>query len=151
MTDIAISGPAVNAARRRVPTRKKMSYDEWRDRCPYGAWRCADGREVLFNRSYMPIIERRPGEQARPANPNEWIESIVGEEHFWTDYEHPQYRADTLGDVNQILIDWGFPQLPAAPAQRRGGGRLTCFWELPDEIPPRVNPWCFEFGAAPRD
>jgi hypothetical protein len=28
---------------------------------PYGVWRCADGREVLFNRDYQPFLQRLAG------------------------------------------------------------------------------------------
>ena len=31
---------------------------------PYGKWTCADGREVLFDRNYTPMNERRPDEDA---------------------------------------------------------------------------------------
>ena len=36
-------------------TEKGMLLHSW---LPYGRWRCADGREVLFNRFYEPIWER---------------------------------------------------------------------------------------------
>jgi hypothetical protein len=32
---------------------------------PYGMWTCADSRQVLFNRRYRPILERRPGQPVR--------------------------------------------------------------------------------------
>jgi hypothetical protein len=51
----------------------EMDYREFRLRCPYGIWRCADGREVLFNRQYWPILQRYPGGKPKPADPNEWI------------------------------------------------------------------------------
>jgi hypothetical protein len=40
---------------------------------PYGIWICADGREVLFNRAYTPIWQRRPGQTAEPADPSERV------------------------------------------------------------------------------
>jgi hypothetical protein len=37
-----------------------MSYEKWKYAAPYGKWTCADGREVLFNRLYWPILQRIP-------------------------------------------------------------------------------------------
>jgi hypothetical protein len=43
---------------------------------PYGIWRCADGREVLFNRRYRPLMSRYPGQMAQEADPMEWIDWV---------------------------------------------------------------------------
>jgi hypothetical protein len=40
---------------------------------PYGIYYCADGREVLFDRDYVPICERLPGMFPRMADPGEWV------------------------------------------------------------------------------
>jgi hypothetical protein len=41
---------------------------------PYGLWRCADGREVLFNRHYRPIWQRdRVDGYVYPADPDERV------------------------------------------------------------------------------
>jgi hypothetical protein len=42
--------------------RKSRRTDLIRRRLPYGVWRCPDGREVLFDRDYHAICERRPGQ-----------------------------------------------------------------------------------------
>jgi hypothetical protein len=42
-------------------TRRQAVWEEWRARCPYGLWTCPDGREVLFNRDYRSVLERRGG------------------------------------------------------------------------------------------
>jgi hypothetical protein len=94
-----------------------MSYREFRLRCPYGLWSCTDGREVIFNRDYWPILERRPGEKAKPANPNEWIWGIRAHDYFFDDANPPWGRrrrvaADTLARCNRVLAAWGFPALP---------------------------------------
>ena len=34
---------------------------------PYGAYVCADGRQVLYDRHYKPIWQRRPGQPATVA------------------------------------------------------------------------------------
>jgi RecA-family ATPase len=131
-----------------------MSYDEWLKRCPYGKWTCADGREVIFNRMYWPILERRPGEQAKPARPGEWVESIVDDEQFWDEFDGPpRFNADALAGMNRILADWGLPPLPPAPEPTRSA-KVIPFkprtWRLLESIPPRQNPWEHPFGAAPR-
>ena len=150
MDDIRDRTASGNGAPPKNPT--GMSFDEWRNRCPYGKWKCADGREVIFNRAYWPILERRPGEQAKPARSGEWVESIVADESFWDDFDGPpQFNADALAGVNRILADWGFPALPPAPRQKV----KNCLYSFKDDDgeikmpPPRQNPWCFSFGAAP--
>jgi hypothetical protein len=91
-----------------------MSAAEWRNRLPYGMWKCGDGREVVFNRGYVPILERYPDEPAIAANPNEWIDWI--EQHFyWDDYADPRRNAETLERINELLLDWGMPALPPPP------------------------------------
>jgi hypothetical protein len=115
-----------------------MTYREFRLRCPYGKWKCADGREVIFNRDYWPILERRPGEKAKPANPNEWIRGIRERDYFFDDANPPWDRrrrkaaADTLARCNRVLIAWGFPPLPKPTPPK-------AFGNLRDE--PRVNPY----------
>jgi hypothetical protein len=49
------------------------SLSDWKLLCPYGKWTCADGREVLFNRQYHPILERQSDLAVRTANPSEWV------------------------------------------------------------------------------
>jgi hypothetical protein len=152
------SRASVNRPSRKVSTANPggMSLSEWKSRCPYGVWRCRAGREVLFNRSYWPILERYGGRfPAKPANPGEWIEAIVGEKFFWDDYTHPQRNPDALADMNAILIDWGLPTLPPAPTKHDKVSRLhalarrpyTCV--DPKTLPRRVNPWAYPFGHAP--
>ena len=47
---------------------------DWR--LPYGQWVTADGREVLFNRRYVPIWQRHPGQAAEAIEPQhiDWQE-----------------------------------------------------------------------------
>jgi hypothetical protein len=122
-----------------------MSYTEFRLRCPYGKWTCADGREVLFNRQYWPILERRPGEKATPANPNEripWKE----QDYFFDDGNSPWQRrnrsvaAHTLTRCNQVLAEWGYPALPKPSPPKASNGSLTG--------QPRINPYA-DAAAAP--
>jgi hypothetical protein len=85
----------------------------WKHLCPYGRWRCADGREVLFNRSYWPILERPPPEPAKAAHPGEWIEGIVHQHYFFDDFGSPWRRPDgpeawrSLARINRTLKEPG--------------------------------------------
>ena len=75
---------------------------------PYGLWRCADGREVLFDRSYCPIYSRRPGERAELADPDEFVPDIVKEQHFWVDgRQQPERSHATRRKLDKILKSWG--------------------------------------------
>jgi hypothetical protein len=63
---------------------------------PYGIWECGDGRQVLFNRAYMPIWQRaRAGAAAEPANPDEWVKAIALSGLFYRGgAEHWRQRAN---------------------------------------------------------
>lgn len=69
---------------------------------PYGKWRCADGREVLFNRYYQPMWHRLPGEQASAADPAERVQK-KSEEWFYTDANPPHRNKETLARCEAIL------------------------------------------------
>jgi hypothetical protein len=43
---------------------------------PCGLWRCADGREILFDRSYRPLWQRRLNGRVEVADPGEWIDFV---------------------------------------------------------------------------
>jgi hypothetical protein len=89
---------------------------EWRAICPYGRWVCQDGREVLFNRKYQPILERRPGSPVQPADPTEWVSGWKVQEHFFNDGSRgPQ----VLGAVNAVLKSWAYPRSSAYRRLRR--------------------------------
>jgi hypothetical protein len=44
----------------------------------YGVWTCSGGREVLFDRSYRPMLSRMPGCGWISADPHEFISHIAG-------------------------------------------------------------------------
>ena len=81
---------------------------------PYGMWRCADGREVLFNRAYRPIWSRYPGRPTVGANPDEWVHWNT-QNYFYDDYSNPLWGPTTprkkrvLATVNTMLRAWGIP------------------------------------------
>jgi hypothetical protein len=59
-------------------------FRRWND-AAYGVWTCADGREVVFNRFYEPIVERRPGGAVCEADGTEWVPDIVRSRWFYND------------------------------------------------------------------
>jgi hypothetical protein len=85
---------------------------EMRERLPYGILACDDGREVLFNRWYQPIWERRPGEPAVEADADERI-PFAQQRWFFTDTNPPWGRRDpkaaraTRARCQAILVAWG--------------------------------------------
>jgi hypothetical protein len=89
------------AARRPAPMRYRL---------PYGCWRCGDGREILFNREYRPIWERRPGQRTRRADLDEWVEDIVLTRHFFTDHSPPWISPATARRCEAVLRAYGAPE-----------------------------------------
>ncbi|TXM99216.1 hypothetical protein FV222_13340 [Methylobacterium sp. WL103] len=76
---------------------------------PYGRWTCRDGREVLFNRYYVPTWQRRPGEAPTPADPDERV-LFEEQDWFWTGGDNaPWRRARTLARCEAALSAWGLP------------------------------------------
>jgi hypothetical protein len=75
---------------------------------PYGRWVCCDGRVVLFNRKYQPIIERRTnGGWQQSGDPFEWVRNIEHEDWFAFDGNaawHNQGNFDRLQAVLQELL-----------------------------------------------
>jgi hypothetical protein len=124
-----------------------MTFEDWHHMVPYGCWITADGREVLFNRAYWPILERRSGEPAEPARPSEWVEDIVRSDYFFDDWTAPWRSTNracraSLAACNEVLAKWGLPSLPPMPRTRRSSITVISLADLVREpIPPRVNPW----------
>ena len=124
-----------------------VTFEEWHHMVPYGRWTTADGREVLFNRTYWPILERTPDGFAKPARPSEWVEGIVQSEYFFDDWSAPWRSTNgacraSLAACNKVLREWGMPPLPPMPSERRSSITVISLADLVREpIPPRVNPW----------
>lgn len=59
---------------------------------PYGLWTCADGREVLFNRFYEPIVQRVFGQPAADADPAERIDFVKQDWFYGDEHTEPQKR-----------------------------------------------------------
>lgn len=86
-------------------------------RLPYGRWRCADGREVLFNRAYEPLWSRINGEVVQ-ADPGERVQGIEEQLFFFDDADSPlwanpscpsEMRRAALARALDALTSWGLP------------------------------------------
>jgi hypothetical protein len=111
-----------------------MNYPTWKSLIPYGKWTCADGREVLFNRRYRPILERKLDGSIGLADPGEWVPR-ESQDYFFNDGNSPWHydsrrRRETLARVNSVLTGWGMPSLPSMPRTGRSWHAKTA-----------TNPW----------
>jgi hypothetical protein len=70
---------------------------------PYGKWDCDDGREVLFDRDYVPIFERRSGQGAVRADPEELIPWKT-QNYFYGERES---EAVCRKRAEAVLREWG--------------------------------------------
>jgi hypothetical protein len=73
-----------------------------REDLPYGMWRCAGDREVLFNRFYRPIWQRFP---VALADRDEWVRGKVAQRHFY-DAEPPWRSRKTAVALDRVLSDF---------------------------------------------
>jgi crotonobetainyl-CoA:carnitine CoA-transferase CaiB-like acyl-CoA transferase len=67
---------------------------------PYGFWKAADGRVVIFNRRYSPIWQRFADGEIRRANSGEWVRWI---EERWFDADRIRYEKSTRARLREIL------------------------------------------------
>jgi hypothetical protein len=81
--------------------------------CPYGIWDCADGRQVMFNRDYLPILQRFPGQRCRAADLGEWV---VFYKQRWLYSDGTPFKQIL---INAALADWGLPPMPRKPSGNR--------------------------------
>lgn len=86
---------------------------------PYGMWTCEDGREVLFNRKYWPIWERREREPVKAADPHEWVKGIVKTEYFFNDGNPPWGNRASLRKCKEILQAFGDEMARARELNRK--------------------------------
>jgi hypothetical protein len=81
---------------------------------PYGQWLCADGREVLFDRKYVPIYQRYPGQLPTPADPKEWVQ-YQHQEWFYNDgTPEAAKRKASL----KVLEAWGIAEQVMSRAEQ---------------------------------
>lgn len=108
MTDggpVTCTGGELVVMRDQSPIPEPMRY-----RLPYGLWTCSDGREVLFNRDYKPIWQRRPGEAASAADRDEQV-PYVDQKWFYGDHSAPWLKGregrTALARCDAVLAEWG--------------------------------------------
>jgi hypothetical protein len=70
---------------------------------PYGYWRDATGRTVVFNRRYRPLWQRLADGTIDRANPGEWIKFI---EQRWFNWSDARYEKTARERLRQILQDF---------------------------------------------
>jgi len=74
----------------------------WCCELPYGMWTCADGREVLYDRHYCPLWERR-GSESKRADRSEWVYGIVQHVWFYNDGCTPRANRKRRARCRQVL------------------------------------------------
>jgi hypothetical protein len=67
---------------------------------PYGFWKDATGRIVVFNRGYLPIWQRFLNGEIQPANPHEWVSWV---EERWFDADRVRFEKTTRERLREIL------------------------------------------------
>lgn len=74
---------------------------------PYGKWKCADGREILFNRDYCPIWERSSDGVVTPIRPDVHVDRSDSE-FYYNDGTAPyKNNSLTIKRCLSVLEDWG--------------------------------------------
>lgn len=92
---------------------------------PYGIWTCADGREVLFNREYQPIAQRKDGVVSY-ANRDENVGDIVHAEMLYDDLTSP---------VDYVCKHLGYRSMDAHESRACRKALLNCLAVLKDFTP----------------
>lgn len=98
---------------------------------PYGKWTCANGREVLFNRSYEPLFSRINGVVSK-ANRREWVEGIVRHEHYYDDFRSPRHNVRTRRVCRNVLAEWGIDPATGEPLRSASSADRSDINELVD-------------------
>jgi hypothetical protein len=115
-----------------MPPIKANILQTWKKLAPYGKWTCPDGREVLFNRQYWPILERYSGGPVKAADPNERVPWVL-QDYVYNDRDKLN-DGTTSERINAVLVEWGVPSL--------GKPTREAPWKPePWPLPPRSNPW----------
>ena len=110
--------------------RTPLERNHWRRALvPYGIWTCADGREVLFNRRYVPLWQRYPGQEPSRADPTEWVK-FVKQSWFYNDGTP---ETDKRRNGEAAMRQWG---MTPTPFPKTSYGYPRKGQELPD---PRLS------------
>jgi hypothetical protein len=75
------------------------------EREPYGIYYSADGRQVMFNRSYTPIWQKMPDGSVTRASPTERVKFV---DQTWL-HDDSVKRADRPPIWAKALRDFGVP------------------------------------------
>ncbi len=70
---------------------------------PYGYWRDASGRVVVFNRRYRALWQRLADGTIERANSGEWIHFV---EQRWFDWSNARYERAARGRLRQTLQEF---------------------------------------------
>jgi hypothetical protein len=90
------------APQSKKPKPDPVAIDEFRrDHLPYGIWVTNDGREILFNRDYQPLWERRGGSPPVPAERREDVRAPI------TKFFYSEGTPDKARRALQALKAWG--------------------------------------------
>jgi hypothetical protein len=81
---------------------------------PYGEWICRDGREVLYDRKYCPVVQRYRGQPPTLADPTEWVYGIVGQKWIYDDGTPNKLRR-----AQDKLDEWGVRDMVEAHIKAR--------------------------------
>jgi hypothetical protein len=78
-------------------------------RYPYGVWDASDGRKVVFDRRYHPMLNLWPDRPPTLANPMVWIEfdKATGEHWFYRDGDVPITKRPAV--IRKALKELGAP------------------------------------------
>jgi hypothetical protein len=82
-----------------------MDWNRWmkvRLILPYGLYFTRDGRVVLYNRKYQPIMQLAKGVVSR-CEPTEWIEGICAQFCFYNDSTSPRINKQSLKLCESVL------------------------------------------------
>ncbi len=105
-----------------------------RSTMPYGMFTCADGRDVLFDRNYKPMLQRING-VVTAANPDEWIDWTL-QRFYFDDVDPPWLSAATRARCEAVLSEWRGGLKADAP-WRFG---LACEGDTTRIVIPRTEP-----------
>lgn len=98
---------------------RKANTNKWREdrrkNLPYGIWTLEDGGQVLFNRYYLPLWERRPDGTIIPRDHTPWGTAPNPEDGRWVKWKTQRW-----------LYDDGTPELQ----KREAGMRALAEWGL---------------------
>jgi hypothetical protein len=95
--------PIKNVSRGGRPSSiSKSRFTRWND-LPYGVWTCANGRTVLFNRFYEPLIEQTEDQRIIESDPRKVIKWET-QGYFYEDHiQEPDKRKLAMEAMKAFL------------------------------------------------